>query len=274
MTQEQPNYECDDSPHITAYEFDYHKSNLFEIVPASPTREWMDLTPNKFAYRCLPLIMANSIGWQIKIKFPFIVNWNGGVNVKDLSIGFPDNNENAQSSQRASVLSHFGSGIFTFSIPYLFKSSKGHNLFVMGSTNEPKSHVTPLMGVVETDWLPFTFTMNWKVTTPNIPIFFKPGDVICQFFPYPRGYPDKFTTSTEIISSNPEVYAEYLKWASSRADFNKRLTDPNDPSVTGKDWQKNYFRGTHKDGSKIMDHQTKFNICPFVKQSKSKETTE
>ena len=274
MNQEQEmNYEDDDKPFIIGYEFDSLK-DCYEMVPSNPNRDWMDETPNRFAYRCLPLIMGNSIGWQIKTKFPFIVHWNGGRAVTDLTIGFPDTDPKRLIGQRQSAISHFGSGILTFSLPFLFRTSRGHNLFAMGPTNEPKSHITPLVGIIETDWLPFTFTMNWKVTTPNTPIIFKPGDVICQFFPYPRGYPEKFTALTDKLSNNPSVNAEYKEWSESRGDFNRRLKDPNDPSVTGKDWQKNYFRGTHKDGSKFDEHQSKFNVCPFMKLPKGKETTE
>ena len=35
------------------------------IRPAEPTREWMDRTRLSFAYRCLPLNIANAHGWEI-----------------------------------------------------------------------------------------------------------------------------------------------------------------------------------------------------------------
>jgi hypothetical protein len=34
------------------------------IRPASATRDWMDRTQSSFAYRCLPLNVANSHGWE------------------------------------------------------------------------------------------------------------------------------------------------------------------------------------------------------------------
>jgi hypothetical protein len=36
-----------------------------EIRPASARREWMDQTIDSFAYRCLPLNIANAHGWEI-----------------------------------------------------------------------------------------------------------------------------------------------------------------------------------------------------------------
>ena len=35
---------------------------------------------------------------------------------------------------------------------------------VTGPFNQPKDAIQPLTAIVETDWAPFTFTMNWKFT--------------------------------------------------------------------------------------------------------------
>lgn len=273
MSEDKPlDYENDENPFIVSYEFPSKEHELFSITESKPTRTWMDNTHNKFAYRCLPLIMSNSIGWQISVNFPFVVYWNGGIETSDVSLGFFDGDEQKIQIQRKSVLSHFGSGVITFSLPWLFRTNKGHNLFVTGPINEPKHGITPLTGIVETDWLPFTFTMNWKITAINTPIKFEKGDIICQFFPYPRGYPEKFTALTDKLSNNPSVSEEYAKWDKSRSTFNKRLKDPNDHEVTGKDWERTYFQGKHKDGSEFDEHQVRYKSCPFKHLPKGKET--
>ena len=35
------------------------------LRPAPPTRQWMDETSEAFAYRCLPLNIANAHGWEL-----------------------------------------------------------------------------------------------------------------------------------------------------------------------------------------------------------------
>ena len=50
-----------------------------------------------------------------------------------------------------------------------------------------RSWAQPLEGIVETDWLPATFTMNWRLTRPNYPVHFEAGDPICMVVPVPRG---------------------------------------------------------------------------------------
>ena len=36
-----------------------------KIVAGRPRRKWMDETHNRYAYRCLPLTIANAMGWEI-----------------------------------------------------------------------------------------------------------------------------------------------------------------------------------------------------------------
>src|SRR5436190_22927920 len=40
-------------------------------------RDWMDATQNKFAYRCLPLTMANPTGWWVYNPVGFPAIWDG-----------------------------------------------------------------------------------------------------------------------------------------------------------------------------------------------------
>ena len=58
------------------------------------------------------------------------------------------------------VISHFGSGVLTFHAGYLFRTPPGWAVWARGAPNTVKDGIVPLDGLVETDWLPFTFTMN------------------------------------------------------------------------------------------------------------------
>ncbi|MBT5435350.1 MAG: hypothetical protein HOK83_17005, partial [Rhodospirillaceae bacterium] len=57
-----------------------------DIVPAPVTRAWMDATPDRHAYRCLPLNIANAYGWQILNPSSFRVRWDGGSGREALTI--------------------------------------------------------------------------------------------------------------------------------------------------------------------------------------------
>src|SRR5947199_9806339 len=75
------------------------------IIAAPVERDWMDRTPNGFAYRCLPLNIANAHGLLILNTAPFIADWNGDAGLDRVS-------PTADAPPLAS--SHIGSGVRTF----------------------------------------------------------------------------------------------------------------------------------------------------------------
>src|SRR5215210_2886065 len=108
------------------------------LVTAPSSRDWMDATPNRFANRCLPLRIANQAGWFVLNSHALRVTWNGGNDLSDLEI------ESLNGEERYPASSHFGSGILTFNLPFLFRTPKGYNLHVRGPVNWPKDGAYPL----------------------------------------------------------------------------------------------------------------------------------
>ena len=56
------------------------------IRPAPATRPWMDDTPESFAYRCLPLNIANAHGWEVLSPCGFEAVWDGGTGVEAVGL--------------------------------------------------------------------------------------------------------------------------------------------------------------------------------------------
>jgi len=59
---------------LIAYVIDGHE---LRIRPAPVERAWMDQTDQRFAYRCLPLNIANAHGWEILCNSGFSARWDG-----------------------------------------------------------------------------------------------------------------------------------------------------------------------------------------------------
>lgn len=57
-----------------------------KIVPGRPERSWMSSFHSRAPYRCLPLTMANSTGWEILCPTDIEVSWNGGLAKQDLLV--------------------------------------------------------------------------------------------------------------------------------------------------------------------------------------------
>src|SRR5262249_52956673 len=133
------------------------------LPPPPPPRARMGPSPANHAYRCLPLNIANSHGWEILSPCAFELTWSGGTPARALTAraldGYP--------GIAQFIMSHFSYGIVTFLLGYLFRTEPGWDLFATGSLNNPKDGIAPLTGVIETDWLPYPFTMNWQMTRPG-----------------------------------------------------------------------------------------------------------
>jgi hypothetical protein len=112
-----------------------------KLVPAPLERPWMDQTNQRFAYRCLPLNIANQAGWLLTCPCTFDLYWYGGDAKTDIEFRFLDPPDPC-------VSSHFGYGVVTFSLPYLFRTPPGINLWVKGPSNAPKDGIQALEGVV------------------------------------------------------------------------------------------------------------------------------
>lgn len=157
---------------LTAYVIDGHE---LRIRPAPLERAWMDVTDQRFAYRCLPLNIANTHGWEILCTTAFSAIWDGRPGLDAIRI-------EAQSGAGAPAISHFGNGVLTFHVPCLFKTEPGVDLFATGPINRPKDGIAPLTGIIETDWSPYTFTMNWMFTRPQQRVSFEADEPFCHIF--------------------------------------------------------------------------------------------
>ncbi|MFQ5610360.1 MAG: DUF6065 family protein, partial [Woeseiaceae bacterium] len=203
-------------------------------------RQWMDDTDDRFAYRCLPLAIANQMGWEVLCPASFTARWNGKNGLDAISFKFDD-------EPSALVGSHFGFGVLTFSLGYLFRTSKSHNIWVKGPANLPKDGIAPLEGIIETDWIPFTFTMNWQFTRKRNKVRFEKGEPVCTILPYPRHYLGKFEPTLKNINDNAKLYDQYVKWRDDRLQFNEDLQARESEAVK-KGWQRTYMKGEDQSG--------------------------
>lgn len=230
------------------------------IVVASAERRWMNDTTFGFANRCLPLRMANQAGWFLLNDRRIDLVWHGGKSPADLMITYYKRSpfEDIR-TQEMYARSHFGHGIVTWRIPYLFCTPAGYNLFVRGPTNWCKRGAVPLDAVVESDWSVATFTMNWKLTEVGERISFDEGEPICMIIPERRGCAEQFEPEIRELAENPELEVDYRTWSHSREEFLEEVGKPGSPPF----WQKDYYLGRVPKGRLFSQHQLKVRLRPF-----------
>ncbi|SNS72221.1 hypothetical protein SAMN05421770_10267 [Granulicella rosea] len=224
-----------------------------KLVPATADRPWMSAFNTTFANRCLPMRIANQDGWFVLNPTPISILWNGGNKQEDITITVLD-------GTHTPALSHFGHGIVTWWIPYLFRTPPGYNMYVRGPVNYPKDGICALHAIVETDWAVASFPMSWKLTRPGLPIRFDRDEPICMVSPVRRGETESFDPQLLPITADMHSQAGHAGWSESRRLHNESLRLPNPP----KKWEKHYFLGTHPTTEdKFPEHQVKLAVRPF-----------
>jgi hypothetical protein len=162
-------------------------------------------------------------------------------------------------------VSAFGEGILTFHINGIFRTPPGWNLWVGGSPNSPKDGIHPLTGVIETDWSPYTFTMNWRFTRRNHRVHFDAGEPICFIFPVQRAVLETVQPRFVPIEAEQQLHAHNVAWDNSRREFLERMRKMNRPVAPVDQWQKRYYRGTDMtDQTVIPDHRSKLRLAQFT----------
>ncbi|WP_152052717.1 DUF6065 family protein [Tautonia marina] len=178
----------------------------WELRPAPPRRSWMDGHPH--AYHCLPLVVANQWGWQIHCPVDVRIVWDGSPELAGLVV-------EVDPEYQVTVKSQFGQGIVTFSPPWMFRTPPGWDLWAKGPVNAWKANCVPLEGIIETWWLPYTFTFNWKLVEPGEVTFAK-GEAIGQILPVPHQTFAEARAIEEPLSVEPELMAQMASWRDER----------------------------------------------------------
>lgn len=228
------------------------------IRPAPATRPWMDATTERFAYRCLPLDIANAHGWEVLCPVGVEAVWDGGSGVDAVAIR-PD----VGSAAGKAPVSIFGNGVLTFHVEAIFRTPPGWNLYLSGSPNRWKDAIAPLSGVIETDWSPYTFTMNWRFTRPHQAVRFEVMEPIACFFPVARAVIETFVPTLKPLADDPATLERFEAWSAARNAFHDKMK--RDPGVLPSDrWQKHYYRGVDLAGETLVkDHKAKLRLKDF-----------
>lgn len=229
-----------------------------DLRPNPPTREWMDNTAQSYAYRCLPLNIANTHGWSFHLPFDLEIFWDGGDELSSIRMRAKGANSPAQVA-----VSDFGHGILTFYIHGVFRTEPGWNIYISGAPNRPIDGLYPLHGVVETDWSPYSFTMNWQITRAHEWLKMPKDFPFCSIMPVQRHMMESVEPEMRLMKDNAELFESHETWSKSRQQFNDDLGNPDSDAVKTK-WQKNYYQGkllTGEDGTD--DHKIKLRIQKF-----------
>jgi hypothetical protein len=212
---------------ITVYRI--RESETFSIVPLNVKRKWMDKSYKKYAYKCLPLNIANQYGFAVISPADFTVDWWGGQERGNVDVHVKSENDEIKNSFHT----YFGEGTFTLHVDFVIKTPEGFSTYIRGVPNESRKGIKPLDAIVETDWLPFTFTYNFLITEPGS-YEFKKGEPLFVFFPIERNTVENFAIKTKSINDSDEFLTAFRHYQDAR---NEQLHS-----------EKMFFQNFYRDG--------------------------
>jgi hypothetical protein len=227
--------------------FDNDISKFLKPLNKDHKRYWF--TPH--FYKCLPLSIANMQGLAFSSPFSFEIFWNGENTTDSISFNVYNDSEihNFEKMNHVNISSEFGHGIFTMHFPLILKTPPNVNLMTIAPPNYPLPGISPMSGVIETDNLSFTFTLNFKIDLPNTLIKIEKNYPLMGIIPIPRYYCDSFELINAYDILNKNEIEEQRQIAQeqnlSREKQNK----------SGEKADRRYYKGTDIRKNKFKNHQ-------------------
>lgn len=226
-------------------EFDMDIVSFLRPLQNDHKRHWF----TSHFYKCLPLTIGNMQGFVFSLPFGLEVFWNGGIQSDDMKLTPYNFDEKLKKMNHVHLTSEFGHGILTAHFPLMLKTPPGVNLMTIAPPNYPLPGISPMTGVVETDNLRFTFTLNFKIDLPNTLIKIEKDYPIMGILPIPRYFCDSFElVNAYDILDKDEIEEErqvYLEQAKRRDEQN----------MTGLSSDLLYYKGMDIRKNQFKDHQ-------------------
>lgn len=214
-----------------------------EIVPAPRARKWLKSNANP--NRCLPLTIANQSGWWVLNPAPFIAFCEVDTGVVQIEY------EKGWKVPLFPAKHHFGHGVMTYDLPFIWQTEPGWNLHVRGPANYPLLGAYCLEGIFEADWAKIPVPSNWQLE-PGRYIHFPKDFPIAQIAPVPRRALEEFEPKVEFSQQAIDNASEYYAFRGEEFAL-KEGTRP----------LRGYFKGESPTGEEFQDHQVNVTLSSF-----------
>lgn len=173
------------------------------VEPAKKMREWMN--QNVHSYRCVPIAIANQLGWDIILDRKVVAEWNGGNSLEDVSVLVGN----------GVAKSHFGSGTITIDVGYTWHTENGKQLLIIPVPNDDSyRNFQALSAIVESDKLKYPWFLSVRLVNTGITVI-EAGTKLCRVFPI--SIRDIEDTSIS-IAEEPQDFKDYRVWQGSERD--------------------------------------------------------
>ncbi len=210
----------------------------FNIEPLSLKRDWMDATPEKHAYHCYPVSMANTIGWALSCPEDISFVWNGVVDTTDQTVKLIKGEDWCYTGR--------GQASVSFKTGLLFRSNPNISLLAMTPPNYFYKGFEVINSLISTSFYRNELPLAIQARVANEEIVIPAGSPIATILPISlTSLKDQF-----VEVSNFEMTPEYAKSQQSYGEASYEHTK------TGQ-WTDWYRDAINEKGEKIGEHEVK-----------------
>ena len=198
--------------------------------PATKLREWWDdnRRTKDHAKHCLPLSMANGLGYYIRSPGTFIVSWNGDLHS-------PAKIDIIEKSSHCEVDCHAAFNSFTVQAKFVpVTDDPGDFVYIKGIPNERSMPYSCMEACIEAWWNVGNFGLVFLLNQPG-EFMINMGQPIAQMFLY---HGAAGSAEVELKNNYPDGYDAWIA-RRSRPDYRKDF---------------DYMRGMTYNGEKIDSH--------------------
>ena len=198
-------------------------------------RDWMDETYKKHAYQCMPMTVANVMGWEFQIEEDLVVVWDGGNSVPKIISGGTTKSGRMQAN--ASIV-----GMVSINLGWVPKTEEGISTWITGSPNYFLDGASPLTATIPSWWWPDEVQMNWKITKVGEPVTFPAGSPYCFLTIYEESTMLDTQVEVQNFWSDSELAESRMKYGAMKSKNQRE-----NPWT----WTKGIKTGTDADGKQI-----------------------
>jgi hypothetical protein len=222
-------------PIIKAYR---SSPNPMVLEPLPVTRDWMDATPDKHAYHCFPVTLANTVGWSLSCPKDVTFIWDGINDTTNTHIKFLEGEEFVWAGRGQSTVS--------FNTNLIMKTTKDLSILTISVPNYFHEDFDVMNSVMSTSFYPHPLPLAIKVKTPNKKITIKAGTPIAAIIPISLTNLKDSYIEIDDYASTPEEQESYKAYG----DAASKLTSVGQ-------WTDWYRNAINEKGESVGEHEVK-----------------
>lgn len=213
-------------------------SNI-NISPMSIKRDWMDVTPEKHAYRCFPVTQANMVGWNLSCTKDIRFIWNGINDTSSENVKVLEGEEFTYTGRGQSTVS-FMTGL-------IFRTDENVSMLTINPVNYFNEDFETMSSLISTSFFDNDYPLAIKARVPNKEILIKAGQPLATIIPI---------SLTSLDNTTIEIY-NYSDPGNQRQMKHQAYGDAAQEINKTGGWTDWYRDAVNEKGESIGNHETK-----------------